>query len=106
MAVVDVTIRQDSAGTGCTVSPSEAKLKNGRDDIRWSNETGDKVVVFMPHDGVLGDADHFHQTIHDTKKHQRTGPSSGTPKGGYKYAIYCDATGTFATGSDPEIIVQ
>lgn len=106
MAVVDVTIKQNTAGTGCTVSPSPAPLKRATDDIRWFNDTGDKIILFFPHDGVLGDDDHFHQSIADQKKHKRTGPDGSTTKTTYKYAIYCRATGTFATGSDPEIIVQ
>lgn len=104
MALIDVTITK--VGSACQVSPSPARLTTAVDDIRWINQTGGKVIVFFPHDQVLGTDDHFHQSIADTKKHVRTGPDTGTTKTTYKYAIFCHVTKTFATGSDPEIIVQ
>ena len=105
MALIDVTITKTSS-TVCTVSPKPVRLTMGVDDIRWINLTGSKVVLFFPHDSVLGNDPHFHQTIPNQKRHLRSGPDIGTTPGTYKYAIYCHETKTFAVGSDPEIIVQ
>jgi hypothetical protein len=110
MALIDVTIDPDGSGGFCTsVGGTKKKnptLKNGVDDVRWTNNTGDKVILFVPHDGLLGDDDHFHQIIRDTKAHKRSGPNAGIPAGKYAYAIFCLANGTFAHNSDLEIIVQ
>jgi hypothetical protein len=107
MAVFDVTISKVSANK-CTVDPSAVTL-SVRDDINWVNDTSDAIIVFFPHDQVLGRPilkDHFHRKIKAGKEYTQKGPSGASSKGSYLYAIYCAETGTFAVGSDPEIIVQ
>ena len=113
MPVIDVTIIPDGlvpAGFTTTVTvggvtTANPTLRRNQDDIRWINNTGYKVVLFFPHDSVLGDDDAFHEIIHIGKKHRRVGPDlTVNPLIHYPYAIFVH--GMFAHGSDLEVIVQ
>ena len=107
MAIVDINIVKASARV-CIVDP--AQLAAG-DTARWHNQTGDDVIVFFPHDNVLGNAaKHFFTTIPDKASHHAPGAAAKKNAAGppepYPYVIFCAATNRFAVGgSDPEIIV-
>ena len=87
-----------------TVTPGVATVSKG-DQLQWVNNTTDRIIVFFPHDKVLGAgsaSNHFMQPI-------AAGASSPLIKthksGSFRYAIYCADDDAFAEGSDPEIIV-
>lgn len=107
MAIVDINVVKAS-GRVCIADP--AQLNQG-DTVRWNNQTGGDIIVFFPHDDVLGNATkHFFNTIADKASHHHTGgarkKNAAGPAEQYSYAIYCLATGRFAVGgSDPEIII-
>ncbi len=108
---VNVWIAVDSNGTASRVCVADpVKLAPG-DKLRWVNNTGDDIIVFFPHDNVLGNTTgHFHHKVpknaayaHPGAAARQTPPGSPEP---YSYVIYCAATNRFAVGgSDPEIIV-
>ena len=93
----------------CVADPVE--LQPG-DTVKWVNKTGDDIVVFFPHDNVLGPTTgHFHNKIPNGASHAHPGAATRkTPPGRkeqYNYSIFCFATNRFAVGgSDPEIIVM
>lgn len=103
MANIDVTITKVSP-TLCTLNPPQAVLAAG-DTVTWINKTGSRVIVFFPHDGILGGGGHFLHPISNNASFSP--PALGTvTKRPYKYALYCSITKSFAIGSDPELIVQ
>ncbi|MBI3494264.1 MAG: hypothetical protein HY047_21155, partial [Acidobacteria bacterium] len=48
---VDITIKKTSSG--CKVLPPYPSLQPG-DTVKWRNRTGDRIIVFFPHDGTFG----------------------------------------------------
>lgn len=85
----------------CTVSPSKVPLVIGQ-KVTWHNTTNDEVVVLFPHDG-LSTAKGFKQPIN---AHDEATSKPAKKKGTFKYYIWCEETGNFAVGTDPEIIVS
>ena len=110
--VKDVTISVNESETVCTATPVTLTSKEGGvggDHVRWVNNTGDRVIVFFPHDdafAILGvDQEHFQEEIKKGRKHRNIGGAAH--KGTYRYAIWSDKTGSFAKGgSDPKIIIN
>ena len=104
MAIVDITIDKVTS-TVCTVSPGSAGLSLAAgDEVRWINNTNDHVIVFFPHDNVLGlGKEHFHKKIDRHGKYPH--PGGAAQAGTFRYVIFCKETGTFAVGSDPEIVI-
>ena len=99
---VDVTITSPSA-TASKVDIGKIKLSKN-DTVTWINDTGDKVIVFIPHDGVGNNQGHFFHSIDDGASD--TIKITTGKKRPYRYGVFCHSTNSFATGSDPEIIVQ
>jgi len=114
MASIDVNIwiATDAMGRPSRVCVADRVQLAPGDTVRWVNKTGGDVIVFFPHDNVLGNATaHFHHKIANGGSHaQPGGATRRTPPGKpeqYSYSIYCMATNRFAVGgSDPEIIVM
>jgi hypothetical protein len=113
MAIVDINVWRalDANGNPSRVCVANPGVLAPGDTPRWNNNTGGDIIVFFPHDNVLGNATgHFHHKIAANGSHhhnhgatRRTAP--GKPEQ-YSYAIYCAATNRFAVGgSDPEMIV-
>ena len=90
----------------CTV-PSVTLGPN--DNIRWKNETGDDIHIFVPVDKKHGNGPlngGFNRSVPNNASADSGPPIHVTAPTNYSYAIYCTATGVFAVGgSDPQIIV-
>jgi hypothetical protein len=109
---VNVWMATDANGRASRVCVADpVKLAPG-DTVRWVNKTGGDIIVFFPHDNVLGNSTgHFHHKIAKGATHAHPGAAARqTPPGPeeqYSYSIYCTVTKRFAVGgSDPEIIVM
>jgi hypothetical protein len=103
-SVFDITISVQAGVAKAT----KVTAKPG-DNVNWVNNTGDRVILFFPHDGIFSLGSHFHHSIGKNGHHQPLTTIVAQPvaKKHCPYAIWCDATGTFAIGnSDPEIIVE
>ena len=113
MAIVNIKVWNavDSNGGPSRICVADPGKISAGDTVRWSNQTGDDIIVFFPHDNVLGNSTkHFFHKIGDKSSHHHTGSAtkknSAGPPERYPYAIYCVATGRFAVGgSDPEMII-
>lgn len=108
MAQVNITITKVSPRV-CLVDQQTLNSATG-DKANWINHTGDEVIVFFPHDDVLGagaSGRHFHKQVPKGGNYTHPDPANPAKKGRFPYAIYCSATQNFAIGgSDPEIIVS
>ena len=106
-APVEITI-EVSSGI-CTVTPGHADVAIGR-DVTWINNTAERVIVFFPHDKVLGNLlkKAFHHSVKAGKDFTKAGPSDSALKGvHFRYAVYSQQSDCFGVGaSDPEIIVR
>jgi len=109
---VNVWIALDGAGNASRVCVADpVKLQPG-DTIRWVNRTGGDIVVFFPHDNVLGNSTgHFHHKVNSGSSYSHPGQATRKnptgPSEQYNYVIFCAVTNRFAVGgSDPEIIVM
>ena len=111
---VEITVVRTSGG--CKVVPPYAMVANG-DTIAWKNRTGAPVVLFFPHDSVFGSDPPFNHGIPHNHEHSPTRPNPGGPVraavagqvigANLPFAVYCEATNTFAEGnSQPEIIIE
>jgi len=99
---VDIEITSPTANSSKIDVSAAAVSKN--DTITWLNSTGKDAVLLIPHPGLGDGQGHVFRTIHDGDT-ERVKITKGTI-GHYPYAIFCFKTNSFATGSDPEIIVQ
>jgi hypothetical protein len=109
---VNVWMAVDANGKASRVCVADPVSLAPGDTVRWVNNTGADIIVFFPHDNVLGNATgHFHHKIATGASHAHAGGAArrtapGKPEQ-YSYSIYCSATNRFAVGgSDPEIIVM
>lgn len=106
MATTTIRIRKTAGGTCKVTSPAYV---SSADEIAWVNETDDRVILFFPHDKVLGRPTmkrNFKKSIKKNGTFVIRGPRASTPKKSYVYSVYCQATERFGVGgSDPEIIV-
>ena len=109
---VNVWMAMDANGRPSKVCIADrVKLAPG-DTVRWVNNTPGDIIVFFPHDNVLGNTTaHFHHKIASGASHAHPGAAArrtaAGPEEQYSYSIYCAATKRFAVGgSDPEIIVM
>ena len=102
MANIDVTI---TSPTATSSKIDVGSIRVGKNDtITWINNTGDVVVLFFPHDKMANSQNHFYRTIQDQES-DVIKITTGI-KRPYRYGVFCHSTNSFATGSDPEIIVQ
>ena len=106
---VNIWIAVDGAGNPSRVCVADPVALAPGDTVRWVNKTGGDIIVFFPHDNVLGNA-HFHHKVSKTIPYPHPGAASKQTPGGpaekYSYAIYSTATNRFAVGgSDPDIII-
>src|SRR6266404_3086010 len=99
---VDIEITSPTTNSS-TIDVSAARVHKN-DTITWLNSTGDDVILLIPHPGLGDGQGHVFRTIHDGFP-EKVKITKGTI-GHYPYAIFCFETNSFATGSDPEIIVQ
>jgi hypothetical protein len=108
---INVWIAVDNNGKASRVCVADVGTLNNGDTLRWVNKTGGDIIVFFPHDNVLGNATgHFHHKVANNASYHHAGAAARrTPPGEeeqYSYAIYCAAMNRFAVGgSDPEIII-
>lgn len=102
MTNTDITITSPSATKSKVDQSSVGVSKN--DTITWINATSDVVIVFIPHDKLGNSQNHFFHSIQPDNSDTMKVTTSRRDK--YRYAIFCLATNSFATGSDLEIIVQ
>lgn len=104
MANIDVTITKASKHV-CALDEGQPTVTAGNNDtITFSNKTGKKAILFIPHDLLANNIPHFHHTLPDANPVQFT--ITTATKGHYPFGIFCHETNSFAVGSDPEIIVQ
>ena len=99
---VDIEITSPTANSS-TIDVGAARVSRN-DTITWRNSTGDDVVLLIPHPGLGDGQGHVFRTIHDGDP--ETVKITKSTMGRYPYAIFCFQTNSFATGSDPEIIIQ
>ena len=100
---VDVTITSTSA----TVSKVDRSAVNvsRNDTITWTNMTADLAILFIPHKKLADNQNQVHRQIAANGGTAKVKITTGTRRS-YSYGIFCHDTNSFATGSDPEIIVQ
>ena len=84
----------------------KASLQRG-DTLTWTNDTGGDITVFVPLNTGRGNGP-FNGMITRSASNAGTTPPSpaaaGNQSTSYIYAIYCQATNSFAIGgSDPQI---
>ena len=98
---VDIEITSPTANSS-TIDVSSARVSKN-DTITWLNSTGDDVILLIPHPGLGDGQGHVFRSIHDgdSEKVKITKSTLGR----YRYGIFCFGTNSFATGSDPEIII-
>ena len=114
MASKDVNVWRalDQNGNPSKICVADSVKLAAGDTVRWVNSTGGDIIVFFPHDNVLGNSTgHFHHKVANGASYAHAGGASRrTPPGPeeqYSYSIYCTVTKRFAVGgSDPEIIVM